>query len=45
MIVPSGSGAASAPNSASVAGVPNRFLNESRSMKVMAERPDRHSSD
>ena len=39
MIVPSGSGAASAPNSASVAGDPNRFLNENRSMKVMAERP------
>jgi hypothetical protein len=36
MIVPNGSGTANAPNSASVAGDSNRFLNERRSMKVTA---------
>jgi len=41
MMVPNGSGTANAPNSASVAGDSKRFLNESRSSKVMAESLDR----
>jgi len=37
MIAPSGSGAANAPNSASAAGDRNRFLNDRRSMQLMAK--------
>jgi len=37
MIAPSGSGAANAPNIASAAGDRNRFLNDRRSMQLMAK--------
>ena len=43
MMVPNGSGTANAPNSASVAGDSNRFLNETRSRNVIG-RPDRFGS-